>query len=77
MQPNSGSQANQAVYLALCPRRLNIGNVFVSRRPLNSWCSPNQSGKYFHSITYGVREEDGIIDYDEVRTLAKKMNLNL
>ena len=39
---------------------------------LTHGASPNQSGKYFHSITYGVREEDGIIDYDEVRKLAQK-----
>ena len=39
---------------------------------LTHGAAPNQSGKYFNAITYGVREEDGIINYDEVRTLAQK-----
>ena len=68
-----GSQANQAVYLALLsPGDSILGMSLSAGGHLTHGASPNQSGKYFHSITYGVREEDGIIDYDEVRKLAKK-----
>ena len=78
VQPNSGSQANQAVYLALLsPGDSILGMSLSAGGHLTHGASPNQSGKYFHSITYGVREEDGIIDYDEVRKLAKKINPNL
>ena len=73
VQPNSGSQANQAVYLALLnPGDSILGMSLSAGGHLTHGAAPNQSGKYFKSITYGVRREDGIIDYDEVRELAKK-----
>ena len=73
VQPNSGSQANQAVYLALLsPGDTILGMSLSAGGHLTHGAAPNQSGKYFHSLTYGVREKDGIIDYDEVRILAKK-----
>ncbi len=73
VQPNSGSQANQAVYLALLsPGDTILGMSLSAGGHLTHGAKPNQSGKYFHSIFYGVKEKDGIIDYDEVRMLAKK-----
>ena len=73
VQPNSGSQANQAVYLALLsPGDPILGMSLSAGGHLTHGAAPNQSGKYFQSLTYGVRKSDGIIDYDEVRTLAKK-----
>ncbi len=73
VQPNSGSQANQAVYLALLsPGDCILGMSLSAGGHLTHGAAPNQSGKYFHAITYGVRKEDGIIDYEEVRALAKK-----
>ena len=73
VQPNSGSQANQAVYLGLLsPGDTILGMSLSAGGHLTHGAAPNQSGKYFKSLTYGVRKEDGIIDYDEIRTLAKK-----
>ena len=73
VQPNSGSQANQAVYLALLsPGDTILGMSLSAGGHLTHGAAPNQSGKYIESVTYGVRKEDGIINYDEVRTLAKK-----
>ena len=73
VQPNSGSQANQAVYLALLsPGDTILGMSLSAGGHLTHGAAPNQSGKYFKSYTYGVRKNDGIIDYEEVRTLAKK-----
>ncbi len=73
VQPNSGSQANQAVFLALLsPGDTILGMALSAGGHLTHGALPNQSGKYFNSIFYGVRKEDGIIDYDEVRKLAIK-----
>ncbi|MDC3024595.1 serine hydroxymethyltransferase [Alphaproteobacteria bacterium] len=73
VQPNSGSQANQAVFLAmLSPGDTILGMSLSAGGHLTHGAAPNQSGKYFESVTYGVRRDDGIIDYEQVRTLAKK-----
>ena len=71
VQPNSGSQMNQAVFLAL----LNPGDTFMgldlaSGGHLTHGSPVNMSGKWFNAVPYGVRREDSRIDMDEVRKLA-------
>ncbi|MAJ24480.1 MAG: ribose 5-phosphate isomerase B [Rickettsiales bacterium] len=73
VQPNSGSQANQAVFLALLsPGDTILGMSLSAGGHLTHGAIPNQSGKYFNSIQYGVKKENGQIDYDEVRDLSRK-----
>ncbi|MDA9655032.1 serine hydroxymethyltransferase [Pelagibacteraceae bacterium] len=73
VQPNSGSQANQAVFLALLsPGDTILGMSLSAGGHLTHGAKPNQSGKYFNSIQYGVKKENGQIDYEELRDLAKK-----
>jgi glycine hydroxymethyltransferase len=72
VQANSGSQANQAVFLAL----LNAGDTILGMSlaaggHLTHGAAPNLSGKWFNAIQYGVRREDGLIDFEEVERLAK------
>ncbi|WP_273754318.1 serine hydroxymethyltransferase [Bartonella sp. MM73XJBT.G] len=73
VQPNSGSQMNQAVFLAL----LQPGDTFMgldlnAGGHLTHGSSVNMSGKWFDVVSYGVRQEDQIIDMDEVERLAKE-----
>lgn len=71
VQPNSGSQANQGVYTALLqPGDTILGMSLDAGGHLTHGAAPNQSGKWFNAIQYGVKEEDGLIDYDEVERLA-------
>jgi len=71
VQPNSGSQANQAVFMALIhPGDTILGMSLASGGHLTHGAKPNQSGKWFNSIQYGVNKEDGLIDYNEIETLA-------
>lgn len=71
VQPNSGSQANQAVFMALCqPGDVILGMSLASGGHLTHGAAPNQSGKWFKAVQYGVKKEDGLIDYDEVERLA-------
>ena len=71
VQPNSGSQANQAVALALIkPGDTILGMSLDAGGHLTHGAKPNLSGKWFNSVQYGVRKEDGKIDYDQVRSLA-------
>lgn len=71
VQPNSGSQANQGVYFALLqPGDTILGMSLASGGHLTHGAAPNQSGKWFKAIQYGVKKEDGLIDYDEVERLA-------
>jgi len=71
VQPHSGSQANQAVYLALLkPGDKILGMSLSSGGHLSHGAAPNQSGKWFNSILYGVHKENGLINYDEVERLA-------
>jgi glycine hydroxymethyltransferase len=71
VQPNSGSQANQAVFMALLkPGDTILGMSLASGGHLTHGAKPNQSGKWFNAIQYGVNKEDGIIDYDELEKLA-------
>jgi glycine hydroxymethyltransferase len=71
VQPNSGSQMNQAVFLAL----LQPGDTFMgldlnSGGHLTHGSPVNMSGKWFNVVSYGVRKDDHLLDMDEVRRLA-------
>ncbi|MDB5562904.1 MAG: glyA [Hyphomicrobiales bacterium] len=71
VQPNSGSQANQGVYQALLqPGDTILGMSLDAGGHLTHGAKPNQSGKWFNAIQYGVRKQDGRVDMDQVRTLA-------
>ena len=71
VQPNSGSQANQAVMLALLkPGDTTLGMDLASGGHLTHGAAPNQSGKWFNAIQYGVRIQDNLLDYDQVQALA-------
>tara|TARA_Y100001970_G_scaffold45236_1_gene56726 strand:- start:25423 stop:26748 length:1326 start_codon:yes stop_codon:yes gene_type:complete len=71
VQAHSGSQANQAVFLAtLKPGDTILGMSLAAGGHLTHGARPNQSGKWFNSIQYGVRKEDALIDIDEVAVLA-------
>ncbi|MDQ7072106.1 MAG: serine hydroxymethyltransferase [Rhodobacterales bacterium] len=73
VQPNSGSQANQGVMQALIqPGDTILGMNLASGGHLTHGAAPNQSGKWFNPIQYGVREDDNRIDYDQVAALAKE-----
>ena len=73
VQPNSGSQANQAVMQALIkPGDTILGMSLAAGGHLTHGAKPNQSGKWFNAVQYGVREEDHLIDYDEVAALAEE-----
>lgn len=73
VQPSSGSQANQAVFLAL----LSPGDTFMgldlnAGGHLTHGAKVNMSGKWFHVEPYGVRREDGTIDMDQVAEIAHR-----
>ncbi len=73
VQPNSGSQANQGVFLALLqPGDTFLGMSLAAGGHLTHGAAPNMSGKWFKAVQYGVRESDALIDYDEVERLAKE-----
>ena len=73
VQPNSGSQMNQAVFLAL----LQPGDTFMgldlnSGGHLTHGSPVNMSGKWFKVVSYGVRRDDSLLDMDEVARLARE-----
>ena len=71
VQPNSGSQANQGVFTALIkPGDTILGMNLASGGHLTHGAAPNQSGKWFNAVQYGVRQQDNRIDYDQVEALA-------
>jgi len=73
VQPNSGSQANQAVFFALLqPGDTFLGLNLAAGGHLTHGAPPNMSGKWFKPVPYGVRPQDCRIDYDEVEALAKE-----
>ena len=73
VQPNSGSQANQAVMQALIkPGDTILGMSLAAGGHLTHGAKPNQSGKWFNAVQYGVREDNHLIDYNEVESLAKE-----
>ena len=71
VQPHSGAQANYAVYMALCqPGDTVLGMNLDHGGHLTHGSPVNFSGKYFKMASYGVNEETGVIDYDEVERIA-------
>jgi len=73
VQPHSGAQANQCVLLALCkPGDTILGMSLAAGGHLTHGAAPNLSGKWFNAVQYGVRKEDGRIDFDEVESLARE-----
>lgn len=73
VQPNSGSQANQGVMQALLqPGDTILGMSLAAGGHLTHGAAPNQSGKWFNAVQYGVKPSDALIDYDEVESLARQ-----
>ncbi len=73
VQPHSGSQANQAVYFALLtPGDRVLGMRLDHGGHLTHGMNLNQSGKWFDFVSYGVSDKDQLIDFDEVRNLARE-----
>ncbi len=78
VQPNSGSQANQGVFQALIkPGDTILGMSLDAGGHLTHGAAPNQSGKWFNAVHYGVRKQDNLIDYDQIEVLAKEHNPKL
>jgi glycine hydroxymethyltransferase len=72
VQPSSGSQANQAVFLALAkPGDTILGMSLDAGGHLTHGAKPNLSGKWFNAVQYGVRQQDARIDVDQVAELAQ------
>ncbi len=73
VQPNSGSQANQGVFLALLqPGDTIMGLSLASGGHLTHGSPVNMSGKWFNVVAYGLEEGTDLIDYDEAERLAKE-----
>ena len=73
VQPHSGAQANQAVFMALLkPGDTFLGMDLAAGGHLTHGSPANQSGKWFRPVTYKVREDDHLIDYDHVAEMADK-----
>lgn len=73
VQPNSGSQANQGVFNALLkPGDTILGQALAAGGHLTHGASVNQSGKIYNAIQYGVREDNHLLDYDQIEKLAKE-----
>ena len=72
VQPHSGAQANQGVMLALLkPGDTFLGMSLAAGGHLSHGAAPNLSGKWFHAVQYGVRPDDGLLDYEELERLAR------
>ncbi len=71
VQPHSGSQANAAVFMALCqPGDTVLGMSLAHGGHLTHGAKPNFSGKIYHAVQYGLNPATGEIDYDDVERLA-------
>jgi glycine hydroxymethyltransferase len=71
VQPHSGAQANQAAFLALLrPGDTILGMSLDAGGHLTHGAAPNLSGKWFRAIQYGVRRDDGLLDYAQLEQLA-------
>jgi len=73
VQPHSGSQANQAVFMALLqPGDSFLGMDLAAGGHLTHGSPANQSGKWFKPVSYTVRQQDQLIDYDNVAEVAER-----
>ena len=73
VQPHSGAQANQTVFMALLrPGDTILGMSLAAGGHLTHGAPPNQSGKWFEAVQYGVRRDDALVDFDEVARLAER-----
>ena len=73
VQPHAGAQANNAVYLAtIQPGDTILGMSLAAGGHLTHGAPPNQSGKWFNAVQYGVRKDDALVDFDEVAHLANE-----
>ncbi|MFZ5654919.1 MAG: serine hydroxymethyltransferase [Pseudomonadota bacterium] len=73
VQPHSGSQANAAVYQALCqPGDVILGMSLADGGHLTHGAKPNFSGKTYHAVQYGLDPATGEVDYDRVAELARE-----
>lgn len=73
VQPHSGSQANAAVYMALCePGDTVLGMSLAHGGHLTHGAKPNFSGKIYNAVQYGLNAETGEIDYEQVEALARE-----
>ncbi len=73
VQASSGSQANQGAFQALIkPGDTILGMSLAAGGHLTHGAPPNQSGKWFNAVQYGVRKEDHLVDFEEVEKLAKE-----
>ena len=71
VQPHSGAQANQAVFLSILkPGDTILGMSLDAGGHLTHGAKPNISGKWFNAIQYGVRKEDGLINFEEIEKLS-------
>jgi glycine hydroxymethyltransferase len=78
VQPHSGAQANQAVFLAtLKPGDAFMGQDLASGGHLTHGAAPNQSGKWFNAVQYGVTRDTNLIDYDWIEEQAVACNPKL
>ena len=73
VQPHSGSQANQSVFMALMkPGDTFLGMDLAAGGHLTHGSKVNQSGKWFNAVHYSVREDNQYIDYDQLEQVAKE-----
>ncbi|MEE0109277.1 MAG: serine hydroxymethyltransferase [Oscillospiraceae bacterium] len=73
VQPHSGAQANMAVQLALLqPGDTMMGMSLANGGHLSHGSPANMSGKYYNVVSYDVNHDTGLIDYDQIRDMAKK-----
>jgi glycine hydroxymethyltransferase len=73
VQPHSGAQANQAVFVALLkPGDTILSMALSAGGHLSHGAAPHMSGKWFNAISYGVEEDTGLLDYAELERLALK-----
>jgi glycine hydroxymethyltransferase len=73
VQPHSGAQANQGVFMALLePGDTILGLSLASGGHLTHGAAPNQSGKWFNAVQYGIGADDGLVDLGEVAALARE-----
>jgi glycine hydroxymethyltransferase len=78
VQPHSGAQANEAVFLALLkPGDAIMGLSLAAGGHLTHGAPPNISGKWFKAVQYGVRRDTQVIDYDELEATAKEVRPKL